>query len=101
MNLKAWKSKIRKLAEKGIEFDPHFVLKSMQRGIAPIEIHKYLEDPKNLEDVYEHKEGGYRLVFRISSRFQLVIGVQFLQKGLYIKTAFKRYRKWKPKKLKR
>ena len=97
MNLSGWKKRIRELAE-SIEYDPHFVVRSVQRGVHPQQINKLLEDPELLVEVLEHKN-GYRLVFRLSSRFQLIVGVELLEKGLYIKTAFRRFRKWRGKKL--
>jgi hypothetical protein len=85
MDLGSWKEKIKKSAELDIEFDSHFFLRVSQRDFSIAEVQGLLNNPGNLEEVDEYKKEGYRLVFRISSKFQLVIGVQFLEKGLYVK----------------
>ena len=96
MDIKLWQSKLKKLSN-NIELDPHFVLRSTQRGIQPEEVFQHLKNPRNLKEVIKRPE-GYRLVFKISSKFQLVVGIEILGKSLYIKTAFRRNRKWPVKK---
>ena len=98
MNLESWKETLKTRAKLRVDFDSHFFLRSSQRSISPLEVQKHLEAPDCLEGVDEYKKEGYRAVFGTSSKFQLVIGLQILEKGLYIKTAFRRFRKWQPKK---
>ncbi|MBW2995034.1 DUF4258 domain-containing protein [Candidatus Woesearchaeota archaeon] len=99
MKIEEWKDKIRQLSLIGIEFDPHFSLRIIQRNLSSDEIIHFLRNPNNLESVEQYKNEGFRLVFKKSSKFQLVIGVQFISKGLYIKTAFRRLRKCKLRRL--
>lgn len=81
------------------KYDPHFPIRLVQRRLSLSEVLDCLGDPDRLVEVkpylVNNRDDEFRLFFRLSGKFMLIVGVRKTNKHLYIKTVIKSNKKWK------
>jgi hypothetical protein len=97
--LEKWNKFLAELTEKEYEYAPHFSIRLVQRRLSLPEVINCLKNPDKLIAVkpylVNNDEKEFRLFFKLSSKFNLVLGVKKPNKHLYIKTVFRDNKKWK------
>jgi len=85
-----------KLSKTDIKISKHAVKRLVERNISVNCVHKFLLNPIKLIKV-DKQNGKYRLQFDLSSKYDLIIVVAFLnssKKGLKVITVIKTNKKW-------
>ena len=101
MELKGVKKFLENLDQDNVVFDSHFYRRCGERPIDEGMVRSFLSKVDKLEKIEEGNNGRFKLWFRMSGKYSLVLIVEiFISKGLKVVSAWNSDRKWQ-KKLKR
>jgi hypothetical protein len=89
---------LKKLDNREIEFDKHFYKRAGERPINEGLIRSFLARPQRLEKVEKGREERYKLWFKMSRKYSLVLIIEpRISKGLKVISAWNTNRKWQDK----
>lgn len=97
MNLIEMKRFLKKVKQKDILFTPHFYKRAKRRPISEGMIRKFLSKPEKLEKIERGKENRFKLWFKLSGKYSLVIITKTSSKSLNIISAWNSNKKWEKK----
>jgi len=98
MELKDIKKFLEKIDQNNITFDPHFYKRTDERPISESMVRSFLSQPNKLEKIEKGKEGRFKLWFKMSRKYSLVLIIEIiLSKDLKIISAWNSDRKWQNK----
>lgn len=98
MELKDIKKFLEKIDQNNITFDPHFYKRTDERPISESMVRSFLSQPNKLEKIEKGKEERFKLWFKMSRRYSLVLIIEIiLSKDLKIISAWNSDRKWQNK----
>ncbi len=98
MELKGVKKLLEELDQEKVIFDPHFYKRTRERPINESIVRSFLSQINKLEKIEEGSHGRFKLWFRMSGKYSLVIIVEIgPSKHLKIISAWNSNRKWQKK----
>lgn len=99
MELREVRRFLEELNQDSIIFDPHFYKRSGERPINESMVRSYLSDLSKLEQIEQGKEERFKLWFKMSRRYSLVLIVEIFNttKVLKVISAWNSDKKWQNK----
>lgn len=98
MELGGVKKFLENLDQDEIVFDSHFYKRSRKRPVDEGMVRSFLSKIDKLERIEEGNNGRFKLWFRMSGKYSLVLVVEiFVSEGLKIISAWNSDRKWQKK----
>ncbi len=98
MELKEVKVFLERLDQDSINFDPHFYKRTIERPVNEGLVRNFLGRIDRLEKIEYGKIGRFKLWFKMSSKYSLVLIVEIKEtKELKVVSAWNTNRKWQDK----
>lgn len=95
MDLKEVRGFLEKLDQEKIIFDKHFYKRSRERPIDESIVRSFLSKPDKLEKVESGNNDRFKLWYRMSGRYSLVLVVEVsISKDLKVISAWNSNKKW-------
>ncbi|MEK6840418.1 MAG: hypothetical protein AABX79_00505 [Nanoarchaeota archaeon] len=98
MELNEVRKFLESLKQENISFDSHFFKRVGERPINEGMVRSFLSQPNKLEKIEIGKQGRFKLWFKMSGKYSLVLIVEiFISKDLKVISAWNTQRKWQDK----
>lgn len=98
MEIGGVKKFLESLDQDEIVFDSHFHRRTRERPISERMVRSFLFRVDKLEKIEEGNRGRFKLWFRMSGKYSLVLIVEiFISKGLKVVSAWNSDKKWQKK----